>query len=88
MIHAGDPFLREKIQSLIALQIEKSMLVRSQAFDVLKQPLPPLHRSSPKRKRIVFLSFMFGAFSSVAGVFAGRALGGFMRDFRARLGRG
>ncbi len=84
LIHAGDPFLREKIQQLIAMQIEKSMLVRSQAFEVLKQPYTPMKRSSPNRKRIVFLSFMFGLFSSAAGILGWIGFKRLLVEFRAR----
>jgi len=66
----SDPALIEKIRDLISIQIEKSMLVSSQAFQVLEAPVVPITRSSPQRKKIVMLSFLMGILFSVGGIFA------------------
>lgn len=65
-----DPILREKIQAMIAFQIEKSMLVSSQAFEVLERPILPRKKIGPKRKKIVLTAFMVGLFMSVGLVYA------------------
>jgi uncharacterized protein involved in exopolysaccharide biosynthesis len=61
----SDPLLREKLQSLIAGEIEKAMLVGSWAFDLLEPPVAPLKRSGPNRKRIVAFAVSSGLISSV-----------------------
>lgn len=60
----SDPVMREKIQNLIVKQIEKAMLASSQAFQVIEPAEIPLERFSPKRKKMVMIYLLFGAFFS------------------------
>lgn len=62
-----DPLLREKIQNLLSLEIEKSMLVSSNSFDILEKPLVPSEKVEPKRKKIVILAFLLGLAVSSGG---------------------
>jgi uncharacterized protein involved in exopolysaccharide biosynthesis len=55
-----DPLLGEKIQGLIAGQLEKSMLMSSNSFDILERPFIPLLPIKPKRTMIVLLAFFSG----------------------------
>jgi LPS O-antigen subunit length determinant protein (WzzB/FepE family) len=73
-----DPVLKEKIHGMIAMEIEKFMLVNSRAFDVLESAVVPIKRAKPRRVRIVLISVIFGLFGSMAGVFLFQAL----RDFK------
>jgi LPS O-antigen subunit length determinant protein (WzzB/FepE family) len=66
---ATDPVLYERIQSLIAGEIEKSMLMSSRSFEVLEEPLVPQERSHPRRYFIVAASLLGGFVASIAGVF-------------------
>ncbi len=74
----SDPMLMEKIQSMIAMEMEKYMLVNSRAFDVLEKAVVPEKRSKPKRVQILALSLILGFFVSGAGIF----LAGVADDFR------
>ena len=65
-----DPAVAEKIQSMMAFEIEKSMLVNYQAFEVFAKPVVPYQRTKPKRKFLVILSFMLGAVGTSAAVLA------------------
>jgi uncharacterized protein involved in exopolysaccharide biosynthesis len=65
-----DPILQEKIQGMIAFQIEKSMLVSSQAFEVLERPIYPRKKIGPQRKKIVLTAFMVGLLFAVGTVYA------------------
>jgi len=69
-----DPALREKINGLIAYQIEKKMLMSSSAFNLLERPVVPLTPSSPDRKKIVIVCFLTGFLFSVASIFAWKAV--------------
>lgn len=60
-----DPMIREKIQNLIAAEIEKGMIMGSNTFDVLTHPRIPTEKAGPNRKAIVILSFLLGLFGSV-----------------------
>ncbi len=60
----SDPLLREKLQSLIGGEIEKSMILGSWAFDVLEPPVPPLIKNGPNRKKIVAMAVSVGFFGS------------------------
>ena len=71
-----DPILREKIQNMIGMEIEKSMLVSSQAFEILEKPMAPLERAKPKKKIILILSFLIGAFASITAVLAWSGMAG------------
>jgi uncharacterized protein involved in exopolysaccharide biosynthesis len=65
-----DPILQEKIQGMIAFQIEKSMLVSSQAFEILERPIYPRKKIAPQRKKIVLTAFMAGLILAVGAVYA------------------
>lgn len=85
MLGVSDPYLRGKLQDLIAAQVEKSMLVRHEAFDVLEKPLVPLRKTSPKRARVVVIAFLVGVLSSCLWVFARIVWLGLKRDVSGRL---
>jgi uncharacterized protein involved in exopolysaccharide biosynthesis len=68
LMETSDPLLREKIQNLIGLEIEKSMLVSTKSFDVLETPVVPHIREKPKRKLIVIISLVAGFFLSLLAV--------------------
>jgi uncharacterized protein involved in exopolysaccharide biosynthesis len=68
-----DPMLTVKIQAMVAYQVERAMLVSSRAFEVLEQPVVPQSPESPQRQKVVVLSFLFGLFFSVTGVFVWQA---------------
>lgn len=53
-----DPLVREKIMQLMSMEIEKSMLVSSNSFDVLEKPAVPLDRFKPNKRLIVTLYFI------------------------------
>ena len=69
-----DPLLREKIQSLIGIEVEKSMLVSSRAFDILEGPIVPDVRDAPNRKLILLLAALTGILLSGTGLLAMRTL--------------
>ena len=56
----ADPLVREKIQQLIAMEIEKSMMVSSRSFDVLESPTLADYATKPKKKLIVLISLASG----------------------------
>lgn len=66
----SDPALLARVEALVAFQIERAMLVSSQAFEIVERPMVPLERAAPKRKRIVILFFLLGGAFSLASVFA------------------
>jgi uncharacterized protein involved in exopolysaccharide biosynthesis len=68
-----DPLLRERIQTLMSVEIEKSMLVSSKAFDVLERPAVPLARLKPKRRQIVMGAFVIGVVFSCLGAMGMKA---------------
>jgi len=66
----SDPFIKTKIYSLIAQQIEQSMMAEVKenfAFKVLDPPKVPDKRIKPKRRQMVMISFVTSLF---AGIFA------------------
>ena len=67
--NTSDPTLQEKISSMIAFEIEKYMLVSSQAFEVLEKAVVPMKRAKPKRALILLLSLVLGAIVSILVVF-------------------
>jgi uncharacterized protein involved in exopolysaccharide biosynthesis len=75
-----DPLIREKIQNMIAFEIEKGMLVSSQSIDVLEKPVVPQKRIKPKRKRILIIFFFVGLFISIFGVMVWKFAGNMMRS--------
>ena len=69
-----DPAFKEKISGLMAVELEKSMLVSSKSFDVLEKPVVAKYRARPKRRVIVMFSLAFGFLVSALGVLAWPAL--------------
>jgi uncharacterized protein involved in exopolysaccharide biosynthesis len=85
----SDPLLGEKIQGLIAGQLEKSMLMNSNSFDILERPFMPMVPVRPRRAMIVLMAFFSGLALSSFGVFLLQAFrGGFPGPAaRGALGR-
>jgi uncharacterized protein involved in exopolysaccharide biosynthesis len=69
-----DPQTREKIQELILREVETSMLLSANAFDLLEVPERSYGRESPKRKRIVLLSLLLGFVASCLAVLAAKTV--------------
>lgn len=69
-----DPQTREKIQELILREVETSMLLSANAFEVLESPERSYAREFPKRKRIVMLSLLLGFGASCLAVLAAKAI--------------
>lgn len=66
----ADPFIKTKIYSLIAHQIEQSMMAEVKenfAFKVLDPPRVPDKRIKPERRKMVMISFVTSLF---VGIFA------------------
>ncbi|OGS37762.1 MAG: hypothetical protein A2293_14785 [Elusimicrobia bacterium RIFOXYB2_FULL_49_7] len=63
-----DPLIQEKIQNMIAFEIEKSMLVSSFSIEILEKPVVPLLRKSPNRKLIVIVSGISGFLFSIGAI--------------------
>lgn len=59
-----DPTLREKLLTLIGMEVEKSLLMVSSSFDVLERPLVPHQKFRPKGKMILIISFAIGSLLS------------------------
>jgi uncharacterized protein involved in exopolysaccharide biosynthesis len=74
LAETADPLLREKIQNLIGMEIEKSMLVSTKSFDILQTPVVPRIRSAPKRKMMVALSLLAGMAIGFMFVLAGKGM--------------
>lgn len=69
MASTGDPFVRQKLYSLIAQQIETSMMSAAKenfAFKVIDPPRVPDKRIKPKRTQMVIIAFFV---SLIIGVF-------------------
>lgn len=60
-----DPAVRDKIQNIIAGELERMMLVNSQSFDILEKPVVPTLPVKPKKRRTVVLLFLVGLFFSI-----------------------
>jgi uncharacterized protein involved in exopolysaccharide biosynthesis len=73
MDRTPDPSAREKIQELIIREIETSMLLNANAFEILEAPEVPTAREWPKRKKIVLLALVVGFLLSCGGVLVARA---------------
>jgi len=64
----ADPLIRQKIYSLIAKQIEISMMAEVKenfAFKVIDPPKVPDRRIKPKRRQIVLLAFITSLFAGI-----------------------
>lgn len=55
-----DPRIREKLQNLLGVELEKSMLVSNSSFDIIERAVVPEKRSAPNRKLIVLASALSG----------------------------
>ncbi|HLA50198.1 MAG TPA: GNVR domain-containing protein, partial [Thermodesulfovibrionia bacterium] len=80
----SDPLIRTKIYSLIAQQIETSMMAEVKenfAFKIIDPPRAPDKRIKPNRSRRVMISFMVSLF---AGIFIA-----FLREYieKAKSGK-
>lgn len=80
-----DPELRVKLQSLMASEIERSMLVSTNAFEVFEGPILPTGKQWPLPKRILILSLLLGAAVGMSGVIVQALSGRFMTHLRARM---
>jgi uncharacterized protein involved in exopolysaccharide biosynthesis len=79
IVNAADPFVRQKIYSLIAQQIETAMMAEAKenfAFKVIDPPRVPDKKIKPKRTMMVVLAFIV---SLLLGVFLA-----FMREHYRR----
>jgi LPS O-antigen subunit length determinant protein (WzzB/FepE family) len=68
----ADPLLREKILQLMTQELEKSMLVNSNLFDILERPIVPDRRIRPQRAQIAITAFFLGLMASMFVVAARR----------------
>jgi capsular polysaccharide biosynthesis protein len=58
IVNTIDPIMQEKIQNMIAYEIEKSMMVSHKSFDILEKPIVAKFPIKP-RKRLILLSTFF-----------------------------
>jgi len=68
IVNAADPFVRQKIYSLIAQQIETAMMAEAKenfAFKVLDPPRVPDKKIKPKRVLMVVLAFVVSLFLGI-----------------------
>ncbi len=68
IVHAADPFVRQKIYSLIAQQIETAMMAEAKenfAFKVIDPPRVPDKKVKPKRVLMVVLAFVVSLFLGI-----------------------
>jgi len=71
--HAADPFVRQKIYTLIAQQIETAMMAEAKenfAFKIIDPPRVPDKKIKPKRVLMVVLAFVMSLFLGVFLAFA------------------
>lgn len=83
LAQAQDPLLRSGIQNLIAMEIEKSMIGSTRAFDILERPAVPRIRVRPNRKKILLAAIVAGIAISSAATLAHH-----VATERRRLGAG
>ena len=69
-----DPIAKDKIQQLIIREIETSMLLNANGFELLDAPEAPQNRESPKRKQIILLAAILGFGASCVTVLAWRGV--------------
>ncbi len=77
--NTADPFIKTKLYTLIAQQLETAMMAEVKenfAFKVLDAPMIPDKRSKPKRKLMVLIAFVVSLF---IGIFAA-----FIKEYMAR----
>ncbi len=68
----ADPFIKQRIYSLIAQQIETSMMAEVKenfAFKVIDPPKEPDRKIKPKRAQMVIISFVVSLFLGIFAVF-------------------
>ena len=88
----ADPFIKAKIYSLIAQQIETSMMAEVKenfAFKVLDPPKVPDRKIKPKRAQIVTISFVVSLFLGMLAAFGKEYLAshkGELRELRRLTG--
>jgi predicted nuclease of restriction endonuclease-like RecB superfamily len=65
-----DPYLRNKLESLAAAELERAMLINSEAVEIIDAPIVPEGKSAPKRSLITvsfgITGFLLAAFGSLA----------------------
>jgi uncharacterized protein involved in exopolysaccharide biosynthesis len=76
-----DPLIHGKIVNMMAFEMEKSMLVSSQSFDILEKPVVPEKRERPNRKLILLIAFFGGFVVSVITTFTFMII----RDIRSEM---
>jgi uncharacterized protein involved in exopolysaccharide biosynthesis len=69
---AMDPLIREKVQNLIAMEIERSMLASNRSFDIIEKPVVPIQKTKPKKKLVLILSMVGGFLLSFVGTMVWR----------------
>jgi LPS O-antigen subunit length determinant protein (WzzB/FepE family) len=82
MASTSDPILTEKINNMIAYDLEKSMLVSSRAFDILEKPVVAIHKKWPDRKLLIALGAVVGILIALLAIFVKSSL----QNIRASLG--
>lgn len=68
MKSTADPWVMQKLQALVGMEMEKSMMVAGSSFLVLETPMVPLKKSKPKRRVIVMLSLFLGFCASGSAI--------------------
>jgi len=79
-----DPLLREKIQHMIASEIEKSMLVSTESFELLEPPIVSYGPVQPIPKLVLFLSVFCGFLFSIIVIVAVHFIGLWRCDISRR----
>jgi len=64
-----DPIIQDKIQSMIASEIERMMLVNSQSFDILEKPVCSIVPERPRKARILILSMVGGFIFGISSLY-------------------
>ena len=70
--NTADPFIKTKLYTLIAQQLETAMMAEVKenfAFKVLDAPMIPDKRSKPKRKLMVLIAFVVSLFIGIFAAF-------------------
>lgn len=74
LMNTADPLLREKIQQLIGIEIEKAMLVSSKSFDVMERAVVPSIPSKPRKKQLAIISFCLGLLATSLALIVTKAI--------------
>lgn len=70
--NTADPFIKTKLYTLIAQQLETAMMAEVKenfAFKVLDAPMIPDKRSKPKRRQMVLIAFVVSLFIGIFAAF-------------------